>query len=122
MIQLYYTPENHERFRSVWQGYGGAPQSLNNWRNQMRAYVKRRWYDSDHVCAATHECARGFDAFDPALVPLALIINTKRADITFDLTDPLTYSVWMDYLNEYADRAELWAEFEAAHGVQEKLA
>lgn len=102
---------------TVWQYFGGPPKTLSNWRNQMRKYVTRRWYDSDHPLAGMMKI-QGPNAGDPEMIPLLLIANVNGA---WDLSDALTFSVWMDYLNEYPERAELWREFEAQYGVQEKL-
>lgn len=61
---------------------------------------------------------RGDNACDPQLAPVVARFNAEKV---FDLDDPLTYSLWIEYLSEYPERRRAWQAFEQEHGTQSVL-
>jgi hypothetical protein len=60
----------------------------------------------------------GPNAYDPQLAPLK---ENAKENGAFDLSDPMTYLVWLDFIGRYPERGQAWSEFERAHGAIETL-
>jgi hypothetical protein len=103
---------------AIWQGFAGAPCSQLGWWRQFTTYIAARWFDSKHPFAAQNEQWRGAAAFAPELVPLVAICEIGG---DFDLSEPVTFSYWCEFLNEYSERAARWREFEQVNGAVDVL-
>ncbi len=109
------------RRQSAWQAWQGAvvpPDCAGAWRGQFNSYLRRRWFDSSHPAAPTHADHRGPGAFADHLAPL---IACHDARIGYDLSDPLTWSVWVEYLSEFSERRKAWRAFLRQHGPCDAL-
>ena len=83
------------QFIRAWQGFVAPPRSLSLWQLHVRKWLMARAYDSQS-----------------ALVPLSPLVLKAKADEFLDLSEPLTFSYFLDYLNEYPERRRAWKQFE----------
>jgi hypothetical protein len=105
-------------FHRAWQFFCSAPTSAAAWRVHFRKYVSARWFDSSHPLAEV--CAKfwGEDAFEPEVT--AVVEAYDRAGV-YDLRDPDTLALWLEYLSEYPERRAAWRAYERANGAQNQL-
>ncbi len=127
--------EEHKRLYVVWGGsyYATgevtetgdavcrlcAPPTESAWWRAFQSHIAKLWYDTDHEWLAMHGGAKhGPNAYDPQLAPLK---ENAKENGAFDLSDPMTYLVWLDFIGRYPERGQAWSEFERAHGAIETL-
>jgi hypothetical protein len=97
----------------------GAPPTERAWWGAFQSHIAKLWYDTDHEWLAMHGGAKhGPNAYDPQLAPLKENAKERGA---FDLSDPLTYLVWLDFIGRYPERGQAWEEFQREHGAIEIL-
>ncbi len=80
------------QFIRAWQGFVAPPNTLSLWQLHFRRWLAARPHDS--AC------------------PSAAHLGGRHSGEFIDLSEPLTYSYFLDYLNEYPERRRAWKQFE----------
>lgn len=108
----------------TWQGivfnqgddtFDGKPPHIEGWYVQFAHWVGWQWYGTNPIIARMTKQPGGYN---PAVEPLIIIAGTRE---NFDLSDPLTFTFWLDFINAYPQRKRAWKAFEKQHGPQSFL-
>jgi hypothetical protein len=95
--------------------FAGKPPHIYGWHVQFSNWIGCQWYGTNPIIA---RMTRRPGGFTPVVEPLVSIAEKREK---FDLSDPLTYSLWLDFINEFPQRKRAWKAFEKQHGPQSFL-
>jgi hypothetical protein len=84
------------QFIRAWQGFVAPPNTLSLWQLHFRQWL----------------AARPHDGTCPSACPSAAHRGGWHSGEFLDLSDPLTFSYFLDYLNEFPERRRAWKKFE----------
>lgn len=96
-----------------------APRTTREWRTVFRQWVVEYSLHLTKGVAVIpgpsiviHQPTRGKDCLEVVL----LIVGVLRLGEPLDLDDPLTYTIWLDFLNDHRARAEHWEWWKKQRG------